>query len=240
MPKIRAGEEITIPISEEFANLLFEGRNETAEFRTDGERIRTLVFSSEDYIPLLNPAGRSVFYTAIDMFVRNLSSKLQRLYAHEHSIKKYFAAEYWLDLNEPNGVIYLIGFPRGLGRVSSSRLAILYGEWDDAGPRLKLKWLQNNPRIGVIEGVELLIKILKEYDAFVSDEANIGSRMRSAKRSIEAFNTAKKELKNLPEDVVEYVIGPMMRNKTNKAAPLSRLVKNKHGGARRKATRRKH
>lgn len=235
MPKTRAGDMITIPISEEFAAVLFEERGITGDFRIEGSQVTTgLLFSSRD-----NP-GHSQIYQSYTHFIEKVDDDTHREFFNMYPSAKIFKQQFFVfepahGLDEDVCMLLSEFNPRR----RNTRLAYIYGVWDNSGPRLVLKWLASPKPIYKL-AADLFAKKIKEYDAAVSDGDNINSRMRSAKRSIEAFNTAKKELKKLPEDVVEHVIGPMMRNKTNKAAPLSRLVKNKHGGARRKATRRKH
>lgn len=251
MPK--KGERVAFPISEEFANLLFAGRGVTTEvFEGENSDTEKLLFSTEHNIPLPGPGPYPDIYT----FILYLSARIQQEYESKHPVKKHFSAPFSLGLNQIDGVITLQGYPMGVGRLRLQNMAILYGEWDDAGPRLVFQWLHDNPRSGTIDGSKLLIAKLKEYDAVVSGkERNIGSRIRNTeetrqtRKNLIHLSDPGSERRALPESVLKHIanyVGEPESKRNLPSAPLARLLpKNnhktkRHGGARRKTTRRKH
>ncbi len=211
MPKIRAGESITIPISEEFAAFLFEGRGETDNFQIDSIPVTT-----------------GLIYRNLDNFLFKLNNNINTKFYNKYPLLKVFNYLFFRSLINNDACILLFESER------NTPVAVVYGVWDNSGPRLLLKWVRS-PSPLYERVAKIFVKEMKEYDASMSGKRNINTRIRTAKRNMERFNTAKEELKGIPENVMEHIIGPMMRNKTNKAAPLSRLIKNKHGGTRRRA-----
>ena len=222
MPKIREDEEIALPISEEFARFLFgpdagpiQGNDPRSAGAAEGD-VRSHMPLSQESLPILNAIGRA----AAEDYIR------------AHPIATIVRAPAQFRISRL-GIQY-VGWPHKGNQIA---IAFIYGQWNEIGPRMILRWLVDNPRTGAIEMIRKYMNKLHHYDAHMSGERNINTRMRTAKKSVEGFNTAKEELesKGIPENVMEHIIGSMIRTKTNKAAPLSRLIKNKRGGSRHRA-----
>lgn len=251
MPKTRAGDMITIPISDEFAAVLFEGRGITGDFQIEGSQVTAgLLFSSRN-----NP-GHSQIYQSYTHFIEKVDDDTHREFFNMYPSAKIFKQQFFVfepahGLDEDVCMLLSEFNPRR----RNTRLAYIYGVWDISGPRLVLKWLASPKPIYKL-AADLFAKKIKEYDAAVSGKkSNIGERIQNReeilqkRKNILHLSSTGSERRALPESVLKHIaeFAEEPESKRNlPSAALARLFpKNnnktkKHGGARRRATLRKH
>lgn len=181
MEKIPFPVKVNLPISENFANFLFQGRAHTQT--VDGIHMLKFGYRSDFTLP-----GTTERYFNTHHFLEKTSHKATAECKKEHNREK-------CGHMRASDVFFWI--------VSGSDIITgrFYGIWNDLGPQFVAELIQKAQKDkSTINFINSLIKKLKEIDAILSGEPhNIGNRI---KKTIEARN-AREGLKYLAYPLIE-------------------------------------